>query len=297
MNMKRSLGLLAALSMTVTAPASAQFGGLGGLIDKAKTATKVGNAFRSIGEPEEIKMGGDLAGLLLGASPLVDDPALQYYVNRLGRWLAMHSERPNLPWKFGVIDTSDVNAFSTPGGYVLVSRGLLEKMRNESELAGVLAHEIAHVVDKHHLKALQKGMGTSALTDVGKSYASSAGGIAGQVGAQLLESGKELFIKGLDRGDEYAADRMAVVIAARSGYSPYGLVGVLQTLGAAPSDGGFALLLKTHPTPASRMERLDTTMGTKLDSLPGLVDDLPGFVQLRQPVTKTAAAPTKSRTK
>jgi hypothetical protein len=74
---------------------------------------------------------------------------------------------------------------------------------------------------------------------------------------------------------------MGVVIAARSGYSPYGLVGVLQTLSAAPATNGFSLILKTHPTPSSRIERLDTEMGIQFDSLTGLVDDLPSFSQLR----------------
>src|SRR5690606_31603400 len=129
------------------------------LIDKVGTVKKVGDATRSIDEPEEIEIGGHLAGIVLGAAPLAEDPALQHYVNRLGRWLAQHSERPNLPWKFGVIETDDVNAFSTPGGYVLISRGLFDRMRNEAELAGVLAHEIAHVVDKHHIKALQNDKG------------------------------------------------------------------------------------------------------------------------------------------
>lgn len=284
--MRRRLSLLvsaALLNLAVVSPASAQLGGLGGLLDKAKSVGKGANALRSIKEPEEIKMGGDLAALLLGAAPLVRNPAQQHYVNRLGQWLALHSERPNLPWKFGVIDTDDVNAFSTPGGYVLISRGLIAQMRSESELAGVMAHEIAHVVCKHHLKALQKSMGLSALTDIGGSYASSQGGVAGQVGAKLLEGGKEIFIKGLDKDDEYQADRMGVVIAARSGYSPYGLVGVLQTLSAAPTDGGFALMFKTHPTAASRIEALDKVMGDKLDGVPGLVDDLPGYAQLRLP--------------
>jgi beta-barrel assembly-enhancing protease len=296
MTMKRSISTLlavAALTVTALSPANAQFGGLGslgGLVDKAKTAKKVGDAVRTIGEEEEIRMGGELAGIVLGAAPLVANPAQQRYVNRLGTWLALHSERPNLPWKFGIIDTDDVNAFSTPGGHVLISSGLIAQMRNEAELAGVLAHEIAHVVRKHHLAALQKSMGAGALTDVGKSYAASHGGIAGQAGAALLEGGKEIFIKGLDKNDEYEADRMGVVIAARSGYSPYGLVGVLQTLSAAPTDGGFALLFKTHPTPASRIERLDQVMGTRLDAVPGLVDDLPGFVQLRDPQTRTAQA-------
>lgn len=306
MIMRKTLCLALSLTaLTMAAPATAQFGGLGGLIDKVKTIKKVGDAVRSIGEPEEIKLGGDLAGMLLGAAPLVDNRAQQHYVNRLGQWLALHSERPNLPWRFGIVDSDDINAFSTPGGYVLITRGMFDQMRSESELAGVLAHEIAHVVDRHHLQALQKGMGTSALTEIGSSYASSRGGLAGEAGSRLLEGGKEIFIKGLDKGDEYEADRMAVVIAARAGYSPYGLVGVLQTLSATPTDGGFALMFKTHPTPTSRIERLDKAMGARLDSLPGLVDDLPSFTQLRQPVpaaipSLTAASKTvktKAKTK
>lgn len=292
MTLKSPLSLVfafAALTMATASAVQAQFG-FGDLIGNAGKAKKMGDALRSIGEEEEIKIGGDLAGIILGASPLISDPAQQHYVNRLGRWLALHCERPNLPWKFGIIDTSDFNAFSTPGGYVLISRGLFEQMRNESELAGVLAHEIAHVTGKHHLKALQKSMGSSALTGIGQSYLSSRGGLAGTMGSKLLESGKEMFIKGLDKGDEYEADRMAVVIAARSGYSPYGLVGVLQTMSAAPTESGFSLMFKTHPVAADRIDRLDKVMGTRLDGLAGLVDDLPSFVQLRNPAPPTIPA-------
>jgi predicted Zn-dependent protease len=297
MTFKRTVALAlaaATLSLATSAPASAQFGGLGGLVDKAKTVGKAGKALRAIGEEEEIKIGGDLAALLLGAEPLYDDAVQQRYVNRLGRWLALHSERPNLPWKFGIVDTDDFNAFSTPGGYVLISRGLLEQMRTESELAGVLAHEIAHVVQKHHLKALQSDLRTELVTDVGSNYVSSQVGAAGELTRKVIESGRQMFIRGLDKGDEYEADRMAVVIAARSGYSPYGLVGVLQTLSAAPSDSGFSLMFATHPTPASRIERLDKAMGTRLDGLTGLVDDLPSFVQLRSPAPAPAAAVAQS---
>lgn len=299
MTAKHSLRLVlmwAALVGIAAPPVHAQLGGIGGLIGKARTAKNVGDALRNIGEPEEIKLGSDLAGVILGAAPLVPDETQQRYVNRLGRWLAIHSERATLPWKFGIIDSEDVNAFSTPGGHVLITRGLFERMRNESELAGVLAHEVAHVVKKHHLAALQKSMGSAALSDVG-SYATS--GLAGSIASKLIDSGKQLFIRGLDKDDEYEADRMGVVIAARSGYSPYGLVGVLQTLSAAPSDGGFALMFKTHPTPTSRIERLGSAMGTRLDNLTGVVDDLPSFVELRYPTPKPqpkpAAAPRPRR--
>ncbi len=119
-----ALAVLAAAGL-VAAPAAAQFpgiGGLGGIVRKAETAKNIGNALRDIGEAEEIKLGADLAGIVLGAAPLIDDPARQRYVNRLGRWLASHSERANLPWKFGIVESSDLNAFSMPGGYVLITR-------------------------------------------------------------------------------------------------------------------------------------------------------------------------------
>lgn len=272
------------------APAFAQIPDIGGIINAAKGAKKLGDSFRKISDEEEVKIGGDLAGIVLGAAPLANDPASQHYVNRLGQWLAMHSDRPNLPWKFGIIDTDDFNAFSTPGGYVLISRGLLDDMRNEAELAGVLSHEIAHVVRKHHLQALQTSLRDSAVGDF-KDYIGGPGGLAGQFASALVNAGKDMFIRGLDRNDEYEADRMAVVIAARAGYSPYGLGGVLQTLSAEPEAKGFALMYKTHPLPVDRLERLDIAMGTRLDGYQGLVDDLPSFVALRAPPPPPPPAP------
>jgi predicted Zn-dependent protease len=117
----------------------------------------VGKAVKDIDEPEEISIGRDVASRLLGAAPLVPDPGLQRYVNHVGRWLAAQSERPDLPWHFGVLDSPNVNAFAVPGGTIFITKGLLDKMRSEAELAGVLGHEIVHVLRKHQLKAIQKG--------------------------------------------------------------------------------------------------------------------------------------------
>jgi predicted Zn-dependent protease len=104
-------------------------------------------------------------------------------------------------------------------------------------------------------------------------------------------------MRGLDKEDEYEADRMGVIIAARSGYSPYGLVGVLQTLSAEPDTKAFALLYKTHPLPVDRIERLDLAMGTQFDAQAGFVDDLPSFVTLRSPPAPPppTAAPARRR--
>lgn len=283
---RRRIGLLVpalaglALTLALATPAHAQFPDISKVIGGAKSVQKLGDSFRKISEPEEIKVGRDLAGIVLGAAPLTRNPAQQAYVNRVGRWLALHSERPDLPWKFGVVDSNDVNAFSMPGGYVLITRGLLEQMRSESELAGVLGHEIAHVVQKHQLGALQGSLRNAAVGDMNQ-YFNSGGGIKSMFTTALVNAGKDLFTKGLSAGDEFEADRMGVVIAARSGYSPYGLAGVLQTFSAAPTEKGYALMNKTHPTPVARIERLGSAMGSELDALPGLVEDLPGFAAIR----------------
>jgi len=143
-------------------PALAQFKfsipGFGGGGNKGVDVGSAISNLKGLKEPneaDEIKMGQEFASVLLGAKPLLADVRIQRYVNTLGRWLAMQTERPDLPWTFGVLDDSGFNAFATPGGYIFITRGLLNRMNNEAELAGVLAHEIGHVLRKHHLHAAQ----------------------------------------------------------------------------------------------------------------------------------------------
>jgi predicted Zn-dependent protease len=219
------------------------------------TAKNVGKATLEIDQKDEIAIGDDLAGRLLGAAPLVNDPKLQQYVNRVGRWLAAQTERPDLPWQFGVLDAPELNAFAVPGGTIFVTRGLLVQMKSEAELAGVLAHEIGHVLKKHHLKAIQKSaqsaLAGDALTLALKDQRSAARD-------KLISAGTEMYSRGLDKSDELEADRLGVVIASRAGYDAYGLPAVLQTLqGMNPEDSGLALMFKTHPAPAERLEALD----------------------------------------
>ena len=244
--------ILIALSLAVPLPASA-FN-----LDKLRDIGKKLEPLKSTSEKDEINLGRDVAANLLGAAPPVNDPALQSYVNKIGMWIALHSDRPNLPWHFGVLDTDGVNAFATPGGFVFITRGMLLRMRDEAELAGVLAHEISHVVEKHALNTMRKG----ALT-----------GIAGEAlsrnkpeYAKLVSTGTEIFARGLDKEDEFAADRMGVVLASRAGYDPYGLPSVLQTLSSInPKDNAVALMFKTHPDSGTRLELLTNSMDTHFD--------------------------------
>jgi predicted Zn-dependent protease len=277
----RALVLLAAL--TTAASAHAQFRLPNFDINKmVDTVKNVGKAVKEIDEPEEIAIGRDVASRLLGAAPLVANPGMQRYVNRVGRWLAVQTERPDLPWQFGVLESPNVNAFAVPGGTIFITLGLLERMRNEAELAGVLGHEISHVLRKHHLKAIQKGA-QSALA--GDALGAALRDRAGPARDKLIAFGTEMYSRGLDKSDELEADRLGVVIAARAGYDAYGLPAVLQTLQAMNAqDSALALMFKTHPAPAERLETLGgKTMQPVLDAYSGQAQLAERFVrQLRK---------------
>ncbi len=240
----------------------------GQLEEELKTNPKLAQVVKEVqgpNEAEEIAIGRQIAGDLLGASPLVKDARLQKYVNQVGEWVASQSERPDLPWHFGVIQSDDVNAFAAPGGYIFVTIGLYRLLENEADLAGVLGHEIGHVIRKHHLKLLQQGKlleaGSQALTK--------------QVGGndkvqQLIGSGAEIVARSLDKTAEFEADRIGVVLATRAGYDSYGLPGVLQQIGHfAKDEGRVALLFKTHPLPDDRLAQLDAAMDNRFDRIKG----------------------------
>lgn len=220
-------------------------------------------AVSGVSEQEELKIGREVAGRMLGAAPLVSDAALQNYVNRVGRWVATQSERPDLPWHFAVIDTASINAFAAPGGYVLLTRGLYEILDNEAQLAGVLAHEIAHVVRRHHVTVMQKSAALSAGAQLAQRDNRSA------LLNNMIGSGAEVFARGLDKSAEHEADAMGVVLAARAGYNPFGLVDVLHKLEArSADDGSLALLFKTHPAPGDRLEQLGEALTPRVAQLP-----------------------------
>ena len=233
---------------------------LGRIFDVGKDAT---TAMKGMDEKEEIEVGREVAGRTLGAAPLVPDPALQAYVNRVGRWVASQTERPDLPWHFGVLDTSTINAFAAPGGYVLITRGLYEILDNESQLAGVLGHEIGHVVRRHHVEVMQKSAGLSAAARAAQRENRAAWANS------LIGTGAEIFARGLDKSAEFEADQIGVVLAARAGYSPYGLIEVLHKLAVrSSSDESLALLFKTHPAPGERLDKIGEALTPRLAQLP-----------------------------
>jgi beta-barrel assembly-enhancing protease len=232
---------------------------------QAQPAVPQPGLFSETSVEEEVAIGRRLAGNLLGAVPLVKDDRLQTYVNRVGRWVASQSERADLNWHFGVLDAADVNAFAVPGGYVFLTRGLYAGLGNEAELAGVLAHEIGHVVMKHHLKVLKQSrvvgfVSGLASSQIGQRRPQDA------VIQNLLGNGAEAVARGLDKDAEFEADRVGVVLATRAGYNPYGLPFVLERLARVNrADTSVALLFKTHPPAQDRLMHLGDAMGTTFD--------------------------------
>lgn len=247
------LTIFGAALLWVGSGAAFDFGG----IDLGKVGEMIGKAQEAVtevDEPREIELGTEVSARLLGAAPLVENVSVQRYVNQVGLWVARHSERPSLPWRFGVIDTDSINAFAAPGGYVFITRGLFMSLRDEAELAGVLGHEIVHVLRRHHLDAIQEQARLGLAADVASIMARRDGR---RIDA-LVNAGMELYTKGLDREDELEADRDGVVLAQRAGYAPDGLRGVLVTLEAmGGASDALALLFKTHPAPADRLAALD----------------------------------------
>ena len=238
------------------------------LTDITSTFKDAQEATKEVTEAEEIELGQAVASNLLGAMPLYQNQKVQQYVNNVGRWLASQTERPNLPWHFAVVDDNSLNAFATPGGNIFITSGLLRRMRNEAELAGVLSHEISHVVKKHHLQAIQAAArsrgGKNLLNRVVAQKVNN--GIASAVVQNMIGAYAEVYTKGLDKGEEFEADRMGIVIAARGGYDPYGLPAVLQMLDTfSPQDANASLLFETHPLPKTRLSLLDKIMSPALD--------------------------------
>jgi predicted Zn-dependent protease len=261
--------------------AQAQRFDLNRLLDAGKD---VASATTGISEKEEIDIGRGLAGRMLGAVELVDDANVQAYVNRVGRWVASQSERPDLPWRFGVANAPNINAMAMPGGTILITRGLYDILDNEAQLAGVLGHEIAHVVKKHHIGVMQKQRFVSAGANLA---ASRTGG--NQLQGAVLNFFKNLFISGLDKESEYEADAVGVILAARAGYNAFGLAEVLHKLNArASSDPSVVDLFGSHPGPSDRLTKLGDLLTPRISKLPaGIEPDI-------TPVAEGTAAPTRA---
>jgi predicted Zn-dependent protease len=198
-------------------------------------------------EAEEQELGKQVSQRIRDRYGVVQSEAVHKYVSLVGLAMAQGSTRPALPWQFIVLDTDGVNAFAAPGGYVHITRGALALIQDEAQLAGVLAHEIIHITEKHTIRAIQKSQA------VGMAAADRGGIMRLAVGAAY----DNLIDRGFGRADENEGDEKGVAIANKTGYAPNGLVMFLTTLKErnkteSTKNGLFA----SHPDMDDRLNRI-----------------------------------------
>ena len=255
-------------------------------LDPDKVRLVLGNvmdAGRTYTPAEEEAIGERVMADLLGAAPLVRNDALQRYVNQVGLWVALQSDKPYLKWRFGVTEDNDINSFAAPGGFILITKGLFNQLQSEAELAAVLGHEIIHVTQGHHVRAMKDSGKGEFLNNMARFGVEASSKKNAKYLGNAFTGGTEIFVRGFDKEDEYEADINGMVLAARAGYNPYALPGVLTTLGNInPSDNAVSLLFKTHPSPRDRLDKIDDYVGDKLERYANGVENTPTFQRMQR---------------
>lgn len=212
--------------------------------------------FNLIGETREIQIGRDSDRQIVAQYGLYADDEMQDYVAELGKKLAATSERPQLPWTFRVVDDPIVNAFALPGGFIYITRGILAHLNTESELVGVLGHEIGHVTARHGVNQMSKGV----LVQVGAGVTAASGIRGADQIASAAQTGIGLLFLRHGRDDERQSDSLGFRYALRARYDPRSMEQVFETLervGGATSGGQqIPGWLSTHPSPGNRRELL-----------------------------------------
>lgn len=260
MNQRPTLfaAFMAIVIVAVTA-GPARAGQLGGMMKRAQQAKETRDKLKDVEmtEDEEQQVGAAVSEKIRVSYGVVQDPAIHRYVSLVGSALAQSSSRPALPWRFIVLDTDGVNAFAAPGGYMHITRGALSLMKNESELADVLAHEIIHVTEKHTIRAIQKGklvqMGTNETLSGNKALL-----------GQVVDRATEVVMSGFGRADELQADDEGVLLANKAGYAPGGLSTFLTTIeernkNVTTKQGLFA----SHPEMKERQDKIASQIKAK----------------------------------
>ncbi len=208
-------------------------------------------------EAQEIELGRQTDAEVAATYGLYDDQALQAYVTKMGLALAAKGQRPNLPWRFAVLDSPVVNAFAVPGGAIYVTRGILAMMGSEAELAAVLGHEIGHVNARHSMSQMSKAQIAQIGLVVGSVVSKEFAKYAGLAGAGL----QVLFLK-FSRDNEHQADALGIDYARAGGFDPAEMAATfvgLQKMGDL-SGGGSSLpgFLSTHPLTPDRIARVQS---------------------------------------
>jgi predicted Zn-dependent protease len=250
----------------------AQIAGATGVIDQntanaiSVSSKAIGSAAEEITPEQEDYIGRAVAAYLLSSYKIWNgNPALTSYLNLICTAITINSPRPDVynGYHAAILDSNEINAFATSGGHIYITRGLISAAKSEDALAGVIAHEVAHIQLQHGIKAIKNSRATQAIIITGTSV---TGAAAGMNVSQLTEVFNEsigeivttLVNNGYSQTQEFEADNTAMKLMASAGYNPSGLIDMLRELNSVQRSGsGFG---KTHPTPAQRITNAEKTV-------------------------------------
>lgn len=231
----------------------------------------IGKAARPLSDDEEYYVGRAVAARITATYPLYRNSRLTDYLNLIGQTIALQTDKPATfgGYHFALLDSSEVNAFACPGGIILITRGMLSSVKSEEELAAVLAHEIAHIIHRDGIAAIQSSRWSEALLVIGSSAAKEFGSKDTARLVSLFEGSiddvfKTLVVNGYGREQEKEADSAALGYLAAAGYDPQGLTGYLKRLeqGGRGAQGG---IFTTHPGTDERLENVRQSASAAVD--------------------------------
>ena len=198
---------------------------------------------------QEIEMGRETAKSLEAQYGLYQDDAMQERVNRIGQRLAAVSGRTEIAYSFKVLNHNEVNALACPGGFIYVFKGLIDYMPSDTELAGVLGHEVGHVAKKHTVNSIEKQLWTTLALIVAT---------GGRGGMSLIGAAQQALFAGYSRTDERGADKEGFYNTVNAGFNPYAMLITANKLEDLAEQGGGASygLFSSHPEPEERVKRI-----------------------------------------
>ena len=271
--MKEHLYLKLILIFLLAGCSSVDIGSIG------RVAQQTFKAATPLSDEEEYYVGRAVAARILSSYPILENIELTDYVNLVGQTVAIHSDNPITygGYHFAVLNTKEINAFACPGGIIFITKGMINAVQNEDELAAVLAHEVAHINHRDGVSSIQKARLTEVATLIGteaaQTYApAQLSQLVGLFEGSVDDVFKTLVVNGYSKSQEYRADESALSYLSRAGYNPEALEDFLQRLmnqGQATGGG----IMKTHPATAERIEKVEKEM-------PSAKVDI-SFVQIR----------------
>lgn len=237
----------------------------------------------TMSEKRELEIGAEEHEKVMQSMALVEDQDLNAYINEVGQRLAAVSDRPDLTFKFTIIDSPEINAFALPGGYVYINRGLLAYLNSEAELAAVLGHEIGHITARHAVQQQSRGSLAKVASGVGGIVAAVATG-SGYIGSQIMDVGSlwaQAGLSGFGREHELEADTLGAEYLLRAGYNPQAVITVVTVLKnqedfntkVANQQPSYHGLFATHPRNDTRLQQAIASVGALPASQATLVDN------------------------